>query len=81
MVSFAKREALRKPNKSPYAPEVRIYTQLQRQIHHTLRAQHPEWIQPNGDCPMCHAYEFRLAILLGLSPGGSDGAVTAETEA
>ena len=68
MISFAKGEALRKPNESPYAPEVRAYAQLQRQIHHALRAQHPEWIQPDGDCPMCHAYESRLAKLLGLSP-------------
>ena len=40
------------------------YTQLQRQIHDALRAQHPEWIQPNGDSPTCDAYEWRLAELL-----------------
>jgi hypothetical protein len=79
MVNFAQGEALRKPNESPCAPEVRTYAQLQRQIHHTLRARHPEWIQPDGDCPMCDAYESRLAILLGLSPGVSDGSVTTET--
>jgi hypothetical protein len=81
MVNFAKGEAARKPNESPYAHEVRTYAQLQRHIHHSLRAQHPEWIQPDGDCPMCDAYESRLAILLGLSPGVSDGSVTTETEA
>jgi len=48
VISFAKGEALRKPKESPYAPEVRTYAQLQRQIHHALRAQHPEWIQPDG---------------------------------
>jgi len=37
---------------------------LQLQIHHDLRAQHPEWIQPDGDCPTCDFYEARLAELL-----------------
>jgi NAD(P)-dependent dehydrogenase (short-subunit alcohol dehydrogenase family) len=55
IISFAKGGAFRKPNESPYAPEVRTYAQLQRQIHHALRAQHSEWIQPDGDCPMCDA--------------------------
>jgi hypothetical protein len=43
------------------------YTQLQRQIHDALRAQHPEWIQPNGDSPICDSYESRFAELLRLS--------------
>jgi hypothetical protein len=38
---------------------------LQFQIHNDLREQHPEWIQPNGDCPTCDFYEARLAELLG----------------
>ena len=40
------------------------YTELQRQIHDDLRIQHPDWIQPNGDCPSCDSYELRLAELL-----------------
>jgi hypothetical protein len=40
------------------------YTELQRQIHHDLRIQHPDWIRPNGDCPDCDSYELRLAELL-----------------
>ena len=40
------------------------YTQLQRQIHDALRAQYPEWVQPNGDSPTCDAYERRFAELL-----------------
>jgi hypothetical protein len=47
--------------------EIRSYTQLQRQIHDALRVEHPEWVEPNGDCPMCESYESRLAELLGLS--------------
>jgi len=47
--------------------EVEPYVQLQRQMHEALRNEHPEWIQPNGECPTCEAYESRLAELLGLS--------------
>jgi len=41
--------------------------QLQQEIHDALRLQHPEWVEPNGDCPTCESYESRLAQLLGLS--------------
>jgi hypothetical protein len=44
--------------------EVPGYTQLQRQIHHALRTQHPEWLQPNGDSPLCDSYESRFAEVL-----------------
>ena len=47
--------------------KVRSYVQLQQQIHDDLRVQHPEWVEPNGDCPTCESYESRLAELLGLS--------------
>jgi hypothetical protein len=41
--------------------------QLQREIHEALRVQHPEWVEPGGNCPTCESYESRLAELLGLS--------------
>lgn len=47
--------------------EIRPYVELQQQIHDDLRVQHPEWVEPNGDCPTCESYESRLAELLGLS--------------
>jgi len=47
--------------------EIHSYTELQRQIHQDLRVQHPEWVKPNGECPTCDSYEFRLAELLGLA--------------
>ena len=57
-----------KTNTSPAFPgEGEGYIPLQREIHEALRKEHPEWIQPNGECPMCEAYESRLAELLGLS--------------
>jgi hypothetical protein len=49
------------------ANETHSYRELQRQIHQDLRAQHPEWVQPNGECPTCDSYESRLAELLGLT--------------
>jgi hypothetical protein len=48
--------------------DVEPYVQLQRQMHDALLKEHPEWLQPNGECPICEAYESRLAELLGLSP-------------
>jgi hypothetical protein len=53
------------------ADEVPPYTQLQRQIHDALRAQHPEWIQTDGECPTCDSYESRLAELIRLSADAS----------
>ena len=46
------------------------YVQLKRVIHEALLKEHPEWIEPNGECPMCEIYESRLAELLGLASSG-----------
>ncbi len=40
--------------------EVHTYTDLRRQIHDDLRIQHPEWVHPNGESPLCDSYEARL---------------------
>ena len=45
--------------------------QLRQEIHDALRIQHPDWIEPNGDCPTCESYQSRLAELLGLSSSGN----------
>ena len=56
-----------KTNTSRVVPgELQGYAQLQRQVHEALLKEHPEWIKPNGECPMCEIYESRLAELLGL---------------
>jgi hypothetical protein len=44
--------------------EIHTYSALLRQIHNDLRIQHPEWIQQNGESPMCDSYEARLMELL-----------------
>ena len=40
--------------------QLHTYADLRKQIHNDLRIQHPEWIQPNGESPMCDSYEARL---------------------
>jgi hypothetical protein len=56
-----------KMSKSASSPgQIRSYVQLQRQIHDALREQHPEWIEQNGDSPICESYESRFAELLEL---------------
>jgi hypothetical protein len=44
--------------------QIHTYTELRQQIHHDLRIQHPEWVQPNGKSPMCDSYDARLMELL-----------------
>jgi len=52
---------LMKTNTSPVLlGEVQEYVHLQRQIHDALRKEHPEWVEPNGESPMCDSYEARL---------------------
>lgn len=53
--------------------EIHSYTELQQQIHQDLRVQHPEWVEPNGECPTCDSYELRLAELLGLTQRPNTG--------
>jgi len=50
--------------------KVHTYLELRQQIHNDLRIQHPEWIKPNGESPMCDYYEARLAELLGADARG-----------
>jgi hypothetical protein len=56
----------------------RVHTvaELQQQIHDDLRKQHPEWIEPDGNSPMCDFYEARLSRLLGTCarPGSAKAA-------
>ena len=44
--------------------QIHTYTELRQKIHDDLRIQHPEWVQPNGESPMCDSYEARLMELL-----------------
>ena len=46
--------------------KVDTYANLVQQIRNDLRLQHPDWIHPNGQCPMCDSYEARLIELLSI---------------
>jgi hypothetical protein len=62
--------------------EIHTYTELQQQIHDDLRIQHPEWVEPNGECPTCDSYESRLRELLGTSTRtGSNESIVATRRA
>jgi len=57
--------SLTKPTAVPH--QIHTYAELRQQIHHDLRIQHPEWVQPNGESPICDSYEVRLMELLDTS--------------
>ena len=59
------------------AHKVHIFAELLRQIRNDLRIQHPEWIQPDGESPMCDSYEARLMELLAASIGSGPSETTA----
>ena len=60
--SSAMPESFTKPMAVPR--QIHTYVELRQKIHDDLRSQHPEWVQPNGQSPMCDAYEARLKELL-----------------
>jgi hypothetical protein len=44
--------------------QIRTYTELRQKIHDDLRLQHPEWVQPGGESPICDSYDARLMELI-----------------
>jgi len=44
--------------------QIHSYTELRQKIHDDLRLQHPEWVQPNGESPICDSYDARLMELI-----------------
>jgi hypothetical protein len=44
--------------------QIHTYSELRQKIHDDLRLQHPEWVQANGESPICDSYEARLLELL-----------------
>jgi len=51
---------------------IRSLAELRVLIRTSLRSQHPEWIEPNGNSPICDEYEARLVYLLGLAKLSED---------
>jgi hypothetical protein len=60
--SRAHRESVTPATAPPH--QIHTYAELRQQIHDDLRIQHPEWVQPNGESPICDSYEARLIKLL-----------------
>ena len=48
--------------------KIRSYTELRKLIRASLRMQNPEWVEPNGESPICDSYEARFAELLRTWP-------------
>jgi hypothetical protein len=46
---------------------------LGKEAYDASGVQHPNWVEPNGNCPTCDSYESRLAELLGLSHRTNSG--------
>ncbi|MFN2622018.1 MAG: hypothetical protein ABR611_04155 [Chthoniobacterales bacterium] len=49
--------------------QIRSYSELQDQLHRDLRIQHPEWIDADGNSPVCDWYDLRLAELIQFFQG------------
>jgi hypothetical protein len=56
--------------------KIRTYDELRELIRISLRIQNPEWVEPNGDSPVCDSYEARFAELLGLTQPRRDHPLT-----
>jgi hypothetical protein len=55
--------------------KIPAYAELRALIRASLRSQHPEWIDQDGNSPICDEYDARLAYLLGLTKGSEEKAV------
>jgi hypothetical protein len=55
--------------------QIRTYADLQEQLHRDLLAQHPEWVDANGNCPTCDSYDRRLAELITVFQSGAHNSV------
>jgi hypothetical protein len=51
--------------------QIRSYAELQDQLHRDLLAQHPEWIDSEGNCPKCAEYDRRFAQLISIFQSAS----------
>ena len=47
--------------------QVPAYAELHRIIHEALLREHPEWVEKDGNNPICDDYDRRFAQLLDFS--------------
>ena len=50
--------------------QIHTYTEFKQQIHEDLRAQHPDWIERNGESSMC-----LMELLDALTRRGSNNSI------
>jgi hypothetical protein len=55
---------------------IHTFAELKQQIHHDLLTQHPEWVEPTGECPECDQHEARLKELLNSLPPSESNSKT-----
>ena len=60
----AKLDKTSRANHEAAPHQIHTYAELRQQIHDDLRAQHPDWIQSDGESPICDSYEARLIKVL-----------------
>jgi hypothetical protein len=58
------------PKPTTMSHQIHTYAELRQRIHDDLRIQNPEWIEPNGESPLCDFYEARLMDLLHFDAKG-----------
>jgi hypothetical protein len=52
--------------------KISSYAELRELVRVSLRTQHPEWVESDGNSPICEFYDARFAELLGLFPRKED---------
>ena len=51
---------------NPDGKQITTYADLRKQVSDALRNQHPEWIDKNGESPLCELYDARFAKVLSI---------------
>ena len=82
--SFGMQAGLSRPNTrsmSNARRQIRSYAELQEQLHHDLRAQHPEWVDSDGNSPVLDWYDRRLAKMIAIFQSLNEEAVSRAAKA
>jgi hypothetical protein len=82
--SFGMQAGLSRPNTRSMsnAPrQIRSYAELQEQLHHDLRAQHPEWVDSDGNSPVLDWYDRRLAKVIAIFQSANEEPVNRAAKA
>jgi hypothetical protein len=67
MVATSPLDVRLKPFAAAMPDKIRSYAELREFIRVSLRIQNPQWVEPNGDSPVCDFYEARFAELIRIT--------------